>query len=147
VANGITPAEFTADEDLGLLLLLRAADVAPQVRSVVDDSVEKKTAIAVLRRVAKRAAEAGTGAVDSMSRNGTSMRLRDVGDSFNARDLRDLRLIFGIAEPAHVGPLGSFPAERPLSRIWPETTAPQPSTATPDPSFVDNGDGTITVRT
>lgn len=147
MANGITPAEFTTDEDLGLLLLLRAAEVAPQVRTVVDNSDEKKTAIAVLRRVAKRAAEAGTGAVDSMSRNGTSMRLRDVGDSFNTRDLRDLRLIFGIAEPAHVGPLGSFPVERPLSRIWPESIDSPAYSASPGPSFLDNGDGTITVRT
>jgi hypothetical protein len=74
----------------------------------------------VLKRVANRWAETGTGAVQSMSRNGTSMTLRDVGHAFAPTDLRDLRLIFGIPDPAHAGPLGSFPTDRLLSRIWPE---------------------------
>lgn len=120
MADGIQHSDITTDEDLGRVLLLRAFDIVPQLRTVTDGSEEKKTAVAVLKRVAKRAAEAGTGAVDSLSRNGTSMRLRDVGDSFRPADLSDLRLIFDLPAPARPGPIGSFPTDRPLSRIWPE---------------------------
>lgn len=122
MADGITHSDITPDEDLGRVILLRAASIAPQVRTVPDDTEAKKDAIAVLKRVANRWAETGTGAVQSMSRNGTSMTLRDVGHAFAPTDLRDLRLIFDIPEPAHAGPLGSFPTDRPLSRIWPEET-------------------------
>ncbi|WP_279367338.1 hypothetical protein [Microbacterium testaceum] len=120
MVDGITHSDITPDEDLGRVILLRAADIAPQVRTVPDATEAKKDAIAVLKRVANRWAETGTGAVQSMSRNGTSMTLRDVGHAFAPTDLRDLRLIFGIPESTHAGPLGSFPTDRPLSRIWPE---------------------------
>jgi len=120
MADGITHEEFTSDEDLGRVLLLRAFDIAPQLRTVEDESEIKKTAIAVLRRVAQRATEAGAGAVESLSRNGTSMKLRDVGDAFHARDMRDLRLIFNIPDPAHPGPVGSFPPAGVITRLWPE---------------------------
>lgn len=117
---GISHSDITNDEDLGRVLLLRAFDIAPQLRTVEDESEEKKTAIAVLKRVAKRAADIGTGVVESRSRNGSSIKTRDVGRAFQADDLRDLRLLFGIPEPGHAGPLGSFPTSRPLSRLWPE---------------------------
>ncbi|WZH36243.1 MAG: hypothetical protein PIR02_15965 [Microbacterium enclense] len=121
MSAGIDTSEFTDDEDLGLVLLLRACEVAPQLRTVVENSREKRTAIAILRRVASRVAEAGTGAVESMGRNGTNIKLRDIGDAFQGPDLADLRRLFGIAEPEYPGARGSFPTERPLSKLWRET--------------------------
>jgi hypothetical protein len=118
---GITHEDITSDEDLGRVLLLRAFDIAPQLRTVEDESDEKKNAIAVLRRVAKRAVDIGTGVIESRSRNGSSIKTRAVDDAFTPGDLRDLRLIFGpVGEKPH-GPVGSFPTDRPVTRLWPET--------------------------
>lgn len=118
---GISFEEITQDEDLGRVLLLRAFDIAPQLRTVEDESEEKKTAVAVLRRVAKRAADIGTGVVESRSRNGSSIKTRDVGNAFQPGDMRDLRLIFGPVDLGHAGPVGSFPTDRPLQKLWRET--------------------------
>lgn len=123
MADGIQHNDITTDEDLGRVLLLRAFAIVPQLRTVADGSEEKKTAIAVLKRVAKRAADIGTGVVESRSRNGSSIKTRDVGRALQTEDLADLRLIFGIPEPTRPGPLGSFPADRPISALWPERTA------------------------
>ena len=45
MADGITHEEFTSDEDLGRVLLLRAFDIAPQLRTVEDESEIKKLSL------------------------------------------------------------------------------------------------------
>lgn len=143
MADGIQHSDITSDEDLGRSILIRARQIAPQITVVTDGSDQKADAVAVLRLVAKRAAEAGSGAIASQSRNGTSITRREISSAFRSEDLSALRVIFDIPQPLPAGPVGSFPPAGTLTRLWPEP--PRPSSVLPTPAVTDNGDGTLTV--
>lgn len=120
-STGIKPSELGGDEDLARRILIRARAVVPALRYVVEGSEEKADALAILRGVLARAAAIGTGAVSSQGRNGTSISFRDVKSAFTDEDISGLRSLFdGITDLVPGHGRGSFPTERPLSKIWPE---------------------------
>lgn len=123
-SDGIKPVDLGGDEDVARRVLVQARRIAPAIVTFPSGSDPYKDAVAILKAVAKRLAGMGTGTVASQGRNGTSLSNRDIRSAFFADDIDDLRsLTLEGVEPATVTglPVGSFPTERPLSRIWPET--------------------------
>lgn len=146
MADGIQHSDITNDEDLGRMILIRARRIAPQITTVADGTDEKADAVAVLRLVAKRAVEAGTGAIASQSRNGTSITRRDIGSAFRSEDLDALRTIFDIPAVVSAGPVGSFPPAGVITGLWPERPLPPLLPPAPGSTVTDNGDGTLTIN-
>lgn len=119
----ITPGDLPGvDDDLARRILVRARGVAPCIDGFAADSEERKNALAILKGVAARAAAIGTGAVSSHGRNGTSISYRDLRSSFAVEDIAGLRSLCSESGAAAAGALarGSFPKDRPVSRLWPE---------------------------
>ncbi|MFD4957144.1 hypothetical protein [Microbacterium sp. NPDC058389] len=118
----ITHSDVGADEQLARRILIRARGIAPCIAGLDVESEEGKDALAILKGVYARAADVGTGAVSSRSRNGTSISLRDIKSAFAVEDIAGLRSLCGDVSvelpAAHAR--GSFPTDRPVSRLWPE---------------------------
>jgi len=121
-AGGVTPDDLKpVDEDTARRVLLRAREVAPCLPSFGVDSELWKDARAILRAVAARAQAAGTGAVASQGRNGTTISYREIKSAFTSEDISGLRFLCGSCAPAAAqAPVGSFPKARPLNNLWPE---------------------------
>lgn len=118
----ITPDEIGADEDLARELLVMARSIAPCISSFPDDSEEQKDAIAILKRVYIEAEDRGSRNVKA-ERTGTGSVDWVVRSAFDGDPSAGLRaLCKAAATAAATGqPRGSFPVERPIARMWPET--------------------------
>lgn len=116
----ITHSDIGSDEQLARRILVRARDIAPCVATLDQESEEGKDAIAILKGVYARATDVGTGAVASRSRNGTSISLRDIKSAFTVEDVSNLRSVCDTPSTPAGMPRGSFPADRPLAKLWPE---------------------------
>lgn len=114
----INPTALGTDEDLARRVLVRARSIAPCIDSFADDSEQQKDVLAVLRAVIAEIPAPGSGRIRSKSRNGTSVSYADPGSWFSVDDVAALRSLCN----APVGglPVGDFPADRPISAIWPE---------------------------
>lgn len=109
-----------ADEDLAREVLIVARDIAPCLDSFADESEEQKNALAILRRVYKDTAARGSRFVKSQSVGPASVTYADIESAFAGQPLRALRALCASATVPGL-PRGSFPVERPISRLWPET--------------------------
>ncbi len=119
--GGVTPDDIGGDTDRAIRLVLRARELAPGLPDFPDDSAERKAVLAVMKGVAERAGVIGTGALASQGRNGTNRSYRDVRSAFFPEDISGLRsLIPGADTTGRAMPLGSFPTDRPLSKLFPE---------------------------
>lgn len=120
--GGVTVGDLGGDADLMVRLILRARELAPCLPDFAEDTSERTAVIAVLKGVAARAASIGTGTIASQGRNGTSRSYRDVRSAFFPEDISGLRMLCpeGSTQSAHGMPVGSFPTDRPLSRLFPE---------------------------
>ena len=114
----ITFGDLGVDEDLGRRILVRARIIAPCLDSLADGSEEKKNAIAILKGVIAELPEPGSRRAKSLSRNGTSISYAEIQSAFDADAVESLRSLCGQGSTA--APVGSFPTDRPLARIWPE---------------------------
>jgi hypothetical protein len=115
----ITPDKIGADEDLARELLVMARSIAPCISSFSDESEEQKNAIAILKRVYAECEDRGSRNVKA-ERTGTGSVEWVVRAAFDGDPSRALRALCADASTAGQ-PVGSFPAERPISRLWPET--------------------------
>lgn len=120
--GGVTPDDLTGDPNDAVLIIMRAKELAPCLPSFDDGTDEHKAVLAVLMAVAKRAASIGTGTIASQSRNGTSRTYRYVRSAFFPENISALRMLCpdGTAPSQGALPVGSFPIDRPISRIFPE---------------------------
>lgn len=120
--NGIAAADVGPDENVARRILMRARRLAPCMATWPEELDLRQDAIAILKAVYARATVIGTGAIASQSRNGTSISLRQINSAWTQEDIDDLRSLCGQASAAPAGalPLGSFPTDRPLSKLWPE---------------------------
>lgn len=114
----ITHDQVGADEDLAREVLIVARDIAPCLDSLVGE--DEKNALAILRRVFKSAASRGDRSVRGQS-IGSARVEYDVAvqSAFDGQPTRALRALCGM-KPAGGMPRGSFPADRPIGRLWPE---------------------------
>tara|TARA_B100000378_G_scaffold181442_1_gene146740 strand:- start:15 stop:377 length:363 start_codon:yes stop_codon:yes gene_type:complete len=116
----ITHDDLGTDEDLGRRVLVRARIIAPCLDTLDPASEAGKNAIAILKGVIAELPAPGEGRVRSMSRNGTSISMQAVASAFEGDATVSLRSL--CASLARGGlPVGSFPSERPIGRLWPET--------------------------
>ncbi|TQL87214.1 hypothetical protein [Microbacterium saperdae] len=117
----ITHDKVGQDEDLAREILVNARTIAPCIFSFEDDSEDQKDALAILKRVYKDIAGRGSRLV-ATQRIGTAAvgYSTAVTSAFQGDPGRNLRSLCGAASAAGL-PVGSFPTERALARVWPET--------------------------
>lgn len=114
----IEPSDVSNDEDLARSILMDARSVAPCIDAFESGTEEYANTLAVLRRAAKEAEERGSRLIESHTAGRTNVKYA-TGSDLSEKDLTRLRSLCGAAS-AGAGPVGSFPEDRPLSRIWPE---------------------------
>lgn len=118
----ITHNMIGSDEDLAREVLVMARSIAPCLSSFSDESEEQKDAVAILKRVYREAEDRGSRNVKS-ERTGTGAVewvVRSAFDGDPRLSLRALCAAAAVAASAGGQPLGSFPTERPIIRLWPE---------------------------
>jgi hypothetical protein len=115
----ITHDMLGTDEDLAREVLIVAHDIAPCIASFPDESEEQKNALAILRRVYRDSEARGSRMVKSQRIGSAGVDYADVASSFAGQPTRALRSLCAAAAAAL--PRGSFPTERPIQRLWPET--------------------------
>jgi hypothetical protein len=115
----ITPNKVGADEDLARELLIMARSIAPCISSFPDDSEEQKDALAILKRVYLECEDRGSRNVKA-ERTGPGSVDWVVRSAFDGDPRTALRALCAAASTAGQ-PVGSFPVERPIERLWPET--------------------------
>lgn len=118
---GIAPGDLVGVEvNLARRVIASARTIAPCLDTLVDESEEKATAIAILLAVAGEVKLRGSRQVASQRIGSASVNYRDVGSAFTDDDRDALRGLCAASTPA-AAPVGSFP--RPaasLDRMWPE---------------------------
>lgn len=115
----ITADEFSGSDENGRRRLIAIArSIAPGIDALTGKA--KQEAIAILASAAAELPAAGSRRTKAMSRNGSSVTYADAGSAFTDEDRDALRALCatGVVD---AGPRGSFPTDRPLSRLWPET--------------------------
>lgn len=116
----ITPEDFPGvAEDVARRVIVAARSIAPCIDSFPDGSEEKKNALAILRGVAAEAPAAGSRRVRSQAIGPARVDYWDA-ETWSAQDRADLRSLCPAPRPTGA-PRGSFPRERPISRLWPES--------------------------
>lgn len=116
----ITHDKIGTDEDLAREVLIVAHDIAPCLDSFPDGSEEQKNALAILRRVYKDIAARGSRFVKGQSIGPARVEYDTAVESaFAGQPRRALRALCSAAAPMGV-PRGSFPLDRPISRLWQE---------------------------
>ena len=116
----IKPEDIGTDEDLAREVLAEARSIAPCIFSLGEESEERKTAVSILKRVFKDVQARGSRMVKSQRIGSAAVEYSDVASAFTGSPSRGLRSLCGSgASPG--APAGSFPTERPVSRLWPET--------------------------
>lgn len=116
----IKPEDIGGDPDAARRIIVLARSIAPCIDSFADNSEEKKDAVAILKGVATEAAARGARHVRSEA-VGTARVTYEVGSAFTDDDRDSLRALCGASSGHSDTPAGSFPKERPIGRVWPET--------------------------
>lgn len=115
----ITPADIPdVGEDVARRIIVAARSIAPCIDSFLEGSEEKKNAIAILRGVAAEVPAPGSRRVRAQRIGPASVDYWDA-ETWLPEDRRDLRSLCSAVSTAG-NPIGSFPQERPLARLWPE---------------------------
>lgn len=117
----ITPDKLGGDEDTARRILALAASIAPCITDFPDESEDQLTAIAILKGAIAELPPAGGARTRSMSRNGTSISYDTAATALSA-DARDsLSTLCGSTSTREGAlPVGSFPVEPVVARLWPE---------------------------
>lgn len=118
----ITPTDIGGDEDRARRVIVHARSIAPCIDSFPDGSEDKKNAVAILKGVLAELPTAGRARVKGQRVGPASVEYFDVASAFSADDRAALRALCGAASRGGL-PLGSFPQERPVARLWPESYA------------------------
>lgn len=115
----ITHGDISSDEDLGRRVLVRARIIAPCLDNIESASEAGKDAIAILKGVIAELPAAGSRRTRALSRNGTSMSFAAIDAAFDSDSRLALQSLCGGVDAPGL-PVGSFPKDRPLARVWPE---------------------------
>lgn len=116
----ITPETISTDEDLAREVLAEARAIAPCIFSLDEATEEWKTAVSILKRVCTDVAARGSRLVRSQRIGSASVDYATVRSAFDGSPSRGLRALCNAGAGAAL-PRGSFPQERPIGRLWPET--------------------------
>lgn len=120
----ITHGMIGDDEDLAREILIEARCIAPGIDSFEDHSEQRKDVLAILKRVYKElaalAAQRGSRFVKGQTIGPARVEYFEIASAFDGTPRRALRALCSTTSTPG-GPRGSFPTERPISRLWPET--------------------------
>lgn len=116
----IAPNVIGADEDLAREVLAEARSIAPCIFTLDEASEEWKTAVSILKRVYVDVGARGSRMVKSQRIGSAAVDYANVASAFFGSPTRALRSLCGDAGSGGL-PAGSFPQERPIGRLWPET--------------------------
>lgn len=117
----ITPSDFPdVDEDVARRIIVAARSIAPCIDSFEDEN--KKNALAILRGVAKEAADRPNRTLVSTGVGPMREQYRDIDSNFSAEDRGLLRSLCGMSQ-ADGKPRGSFPRGGFVTRLWPEESS------------------------
>lgn len=106
------------DESLARRIISVARSIAPCLDSLTGDA--RDDAIAILKAVAAEVKSRGSRQVVSQH-VGPATVTYDVGSAFTSDDRAALRDLCSTSPAVGGHPTGSFPKERPVGRVWPET--------------------------
>lgn len=115
----ISHTQIGADEDLAREVLVMGLSIAPCLSSFADGSEELKNAASILKRVYKDLASRGSMLVKAQRIGPASVDYAAVSSAFDGQPRAALRALCGVASRS-AAPRGSFPTDRPISRMWPE---------------------------
>lgn len=117
----ITHEMIGNDEDLAREILIVGRDIAPCIAGFAKDSEDEKNAIAILKRVFAALSSRGSMLVKGQRIGSAAVDYADVKSAFAGQPTRALRALCpaGASQPAGHS-AGSFPTDRPVSRLWPE---------------------------
>lgn len=121
----IQPSDITGvDATVARRIIAVARSIAPFLDSLVDggdgEPQPKADAIAIIQGVAADIVERGARSIKSQSVTAGRVEYVVGADSFSSEDRAALRALRTTTTTAV--PIGSFPADRPISRVWPEKT-------------------------
>ncbi|MGW9270796.1 hypothetical protein [Microbacterium sp. NPDC055599] len=116
----ITHDEIGNDEDLAREVLVVANDIAPCLSSLAGESEERKNVVSILKRVYRDSEMRGSRMIKGQRIGSAGVDYSDVSSAFEGQPTRALRAICAAARGTGLA-RGSFPAERPISRLWPES--------------------------
>ena len=108
------------DEGLALRLIGVALTIAPCLDNLVNDTRAKKTAIAILREIAKDSKVRGSRVIKSQRAGPASVEYVSTASLFSDDDRASLR---NLCAPGatDAGPIGRFPPpSRAACQMWPE---------------------------
>ena len=116
----ITPEDFPGvAEDVARRILVAARSIAPDIDALPSGSEARKDAVAILRGIAAEVPPPGSRRVRSQSVTSARVEYWNA-DTWTLQDRDSLRALCNSPTPT-AAPRGSFPLERPISRLWPET--------------------------
>lgn len=117
----IVPDDFPdVDESTARRIIVAARAIAPGIEELEDGSEPHKDAIAILTGVAREVLARGSRQIHSQRVGPASITYALVQSSFTDDDRAGLRLLTNASAPS-TSPIGAFPLERPIGRMWPET--------------------------
>ncbi|WP_336653077.1 MULTISPECIES: hypothetical protein [unclassified Leucobacter] len=116
----ITHDMIGTDEDLAREVLIVARGIAPCISSFAAGSEEQKDALAILRRVYTDIQKRGPRFVKSQRIGPASVDYGSISSAFDGDPSRALRALCSNMNGRGLS-VGSFPKERPVSRLWPES--------------------------
>ena len=116
----ITHDEIGNDEDLAREVLVVANDIAPCLSSLPADSDARANAVSILKRVYRDSETRGSRMIKGQRIGSAGVDYTDVSSAFEGQPTRALRALCATSRGTGVA-RGSFPTERPVSRLWPET--------------------------
>lgn len=115
----IQHTQIGPDEDLAREVLVMGLSIAPCLSSFADGSEEQKNGAAILKRVYKALAARGSLLIKGQRIGPAAVDYAAVSSAFDGQPRAALRALCG-ASVKSAAPRGSFPTDRPISRIWPE---------------------------
>jgi len=116
----ITHNDIGTDEDLAREVLVVAHDIAPCLATLPLDSEELRNAISILKRVYRDSETRGSRMIKGQRLGSAGVDYSDVASAFQGQPTRALRAICSASRGTGKA-RASFPLERPISRLWPET--------------------------
>lgn len=112
--------DIGTDEDLAREVVVMGLSIAPCISSFEVGTEEYKNAVSILKRVYRDIAGRGSRLVKAQRIGSASVDYLDVESAFDGQPRRALRALCAAGTGGGM-PLGSFPADRPISRMWRET--------------------------
>ena len=117
----VKPSDLGGDESLARRVLAYVRTFAPCIATLDPDTEDGKTAVVILQAVVAEVKARGHRGVKSQATGSSRVEYVVDAGTFSLDDRDALRALCGAQAGSGGGPVGSFPRERPVGRVWGET--------------------------